>query len=111
MLSFFAIASLVLTPFALWAWSPPSFIQWLLLFAVALLGLSSQLCLTRAFALAPASIIAPFSYTSIVWSILFGAIFFNELPTTRETIGILFILVDGFLAYLSIFGKGMKRSH
>jgi drug/metabolite transporter (DMT)-like permease len=109
-LSFFAIASLLLTPFALWAWSSPSFMQWLLLFTVALLGLASQLCLTRAFALAPASIVAPFSYTSIVWSTLFGVMFFNELPTARETIGILFILVDGFLTYLSIFGRGMKRA-
>jgi len=109
-LSFFAIASIVLAPFALVTWTVPTLTQWVLLFAVAILGLSTQLCLTRAFVLAPASIVAPFSYTSIVWSMFFGAMFFEEIPTTRETLGILFILLDGVLAYLSIFGKGMKRS-
>jgi Permeases of the drug/metabolite transporter (DMT) superfamily len=60
-------------------------------------GLSTlaQLLLIFAYRLAPASILAPFSYSQMVWSILFGYAFFAEVPDRWTLIGAVVIISSG----------------
>jgi S-adenosylmethionine uptake transporter len=99
---FFAMyGTLFFMPFAMAQWVWPSVTGWLVLLSIGLCGVLSQLCLTSALNLAPASALAPFSYTALAWSIAFDFLFWHRLPNTHEFVGVLFILADGILAVRS----------
>src|SRR5581483_11761771 len=53
-----------------WAWRTPDLRESALLIATGLTATWGQLCLTRAYSLAPAARIGPFTYTSVVFSAL-----------------------------------------
>jgi drug/metabolite transporter (DMT)-like permease len=51
---------------------------------------------SKAYNIAPvAAIPAPFQYTQIVWGVLFGYIFFNEIPRDETFIGLAVIIAAG----------------
>ena len=62
------------------------------------------LCLIRAFAAAPANIVAPFGYTALLWAILFSLLIFGEIPSLRTLFGAALIVGAG----LFIFLRGRK---
>ena len=67
---------------------------------MALLGIGGQLCLTHAFRLAPVGVIAPIEYSGLIWSTLFGFLFWSELPGLLVFTGIGIIMLSGiYLAY------------
>jgi drug/metabolite transporter (DMT)-like permease len=99
---FFTICSILLLPVVPFFWRTPNFIELILLISIALCGLGSQLCLTKAIQTTSASSVAPFAYTSLLWTTVFGYLFWNELPTLKESAGILLIVADGILAYITI---------
>ena len=86
-------------PIALPVWVAPTTLQWLLLTAVGLLNALAQYLIIRAFLLAPASILAPFSYSTIVWATLIGAIVFNTLPDLPTVIGTIVLVVAGLYVW------------
>jgi len=52
----------------------------------------AQLLLTQAYKHAPVSVIAPYEYTSLLWAMLFGWIFWDHLPTLMMLAGALTIV-------------------
>lgn len=62
------------------------------LIAVGLLGGIAQLLLTKAYRLAPASLIAPFEYATLLGAILIGFLAWGETPGYVEWIGIAIIV-------------------
>ncbi len=75
-----------------------------LMIFLGVLGVASHFCLIRAFTAAPANIVAPFGYTALVWSSLFGFLIFSEIPGPRTIIGATLIVGAG----LFIFLRGRK---
>ena len=76
-------------------WVPPSLAD-LGLFALAgLFGSFGILCLTQAFRLAPAAVIAPFEYSALLWATLFGYLLWSELPDRITLLGAGFIIASG----------------
>ncbi len=63
--------------------------------AIGLLGGVGQIWLTDCVRYAEASVIAPFDYTSIIWAVLLGYIFFAEKPTTAILIGSAIVIASG----------------
>ena len=76
-------------------WIAPSWPHVLLLALVGLLGGSAQYVLVEAFRWAPVSVLAPFEYTAIFYSIAFGYFGFGELPTPTMLIGVAVIASSG----------------
>ena len=76
-------------------WQAPTLHQcgWLLL--LALVALAGHLFMTEAFKRAEASLIAPFEYSALLWSVAIGYIFWNDFPTTRVLIGAGIIICCG----------------
>jgi drug/metabolite transporter (DMT)-like permease len=64
------------------------------------LGTASHFCLIRAFTAAPANIVAPFGYTSLVWSTLFGVVLFAEIPRFDTIVGSVLIVGSGLAVFL-----------
>jgi drug/metabolite transporter (DMT)-like permease len=56
----------------------------------------------RAFAAAPANIIAPFGYTALLWALLSGVVIFAEVPSLRTIIGAGLIVAAGLSIFLGV---------
>jgi drug/metabolite transporter (DMT)-like permease len=79
-------------------WVTPSLWQALLMTAVGVLGASGHLFLIRAAEHASPSVLAPFSYTQLVWSTLLAFIAFGDLPDHISMMGMAIIILAGMLA-------------
>ena len=64
------------------------------------LGFVAQLCLSKSFQLADASVLAPLDFTSVIWAFLIGYIIFGEF-LSREVLlgGPLILLSVGYIFY------------
>jgi drug/metabolite transporter (DMT)-like permease len=78
-----------------WVWVTPTFKQWLILACSGFLGTMGHYFLIKAFELAPASMLAPFSYTSILWSILLGYVLFGDFPDEWTIAGVVIVISSG----------------
>jgi len=83
-----------LLPF-FWIWPTPW--EWVGLIAIGLIGGLSQLSMTQAYRHAPASVLAPFGYSSILWSTLFGYLLWSELPGRRTLLGAAIVIASGLV--------------
>ncbi|MEZ5776418.1 MAG: DMT family transporter [Hyphomicrobiaceae bacterium] len=71
---------------------------------MVLLGLLSglaQFVMLESYRRAPASVVAPVSYTSFLWALLFGWLIWGELPGTQVFVGAAIILSSGALAVIA----------
>lgn len=91
-----ALSSLAL-PFV-WIW--PSPFEWALLVALGVIGGASHGLLVLAYARAPVSLLAPLSYTQLVWAGLAGALVFGDLPDRWTLLGAAVIFAGGVLAVI-----------
>jgi drug/metabolite transporter (DMT)-like permease len=65
---FAALSTLISAIPMAWAWRLPTATEFVLLVATGLLATCGQLFLTRAYALAPAARVGPFTYTTVIFS-------------------------------------------
>ena len=81
-----------------WIW--PNNFDLVLLIASGILGFVAQLCLSKSFQLADASVLAPLDFTSVIWAFLIGYIIFGEF-LSREVLlgGPLILLSVGYIFY------------
>lgn len=79
---------------------PPSAMQWGVLIAIGLLGALSHGMLVLAYARAPASLLAPLSYTQLIWATLAGIVVFADWPDGITLLGAVIIAVGGVLTIL-----------
>ncbi len=86
--------SLLTLPFG-WVW--PQGWEWVFLLGAGSIGLAGQLCITHAYRFAEASVLAPFTYVSMLWAILIGWAVFSEAPTVPMLLGSGLIIGAGSL--------------
>ena len=88
--------SLILTPVAIVVWTPPqSAGVWMVLLAIGLVGAAGQWLLILAHSRAPASILAPFAYTQLLWATLSGLLIFDDVPTLPTLLGGGIVIASG----------------
>lgn len=78
-------------------WTAPPATDWLLLVALGLLGGAGHGLLVLAFARAPASLLAPLTYTQLVWATLAGVLVFGDWPDAASLTGAAVIALGGVL--------------
>lgn len=98
--------SLLTIPFG-WAW--PGWLGFGLLAASGFVGGVAQIFLTSAYKHAEAALLAPFDYASILFAILFGYVFFAEVPTAMVLIGSGIVMAAGGLIIWRERQLGLKR--
>lgn len=74
---------------------PQSLIHGLLFIFIGIIGGLSHLILIKAYEYAPASSLAPFTYTQLIWVTLMGYLVFGHFPDHWSLIGIGVIMVSG----------------
>lgn len=76
-------------------WTPPTLAAWSLMVAIGGLAGIGHFALIKAFELTPASVLAPFSYVSLIWVVLAGYIVFGHLPDEWTALGAIIIIGSG----------------
>jgi drug/metabolite transporter (DMT)-like permease len=89
---FCAIAGLLTLPFA---WHSPTGAELAALVAIGVLGGVSHILLTESYRFAPASVLAPFDYTAMLWAFVLGYALFGETPTELVSVGAVIIAAAG----------------
>jgi drug/metabolite transporter (DMT)-like permease len=82
-----------------WFWQMPYGMQWPILLAMGLAGGFGHFLLIQAHRLAPASVLAPFIYTQIIWMILIGLIVFRDIPDLWTIIGAAIVIASGLFVF------------
>ena len=79
-------------------WVAPSMEQWGMLAGLAALGVIGHYGLVLALQFAPAVVVQPFTYTTLIWASLSGWIVFGDVPGIYVIIGALLIVASGLYA-------------
>lgn len=96
---YFAIASTIIGAITAFnGWTQPSLSQWVCLISIGLSGGIAQLLMTLSFSYASASALAAYEYLAILWALLVGMIFFNEIPGTYFWLAVPLILAGAIVA-------------
>ena len=88
--------ALIYSPFVLFNWQQPSFNLWIMLIGMGFCGGIAQILLTNAYKLSTVNLLQPFDYTTIIWAITFGLIFFNDYPDRYVIIGSIVIAISTY---------------
>jgi drug/metabolite transporter (DMT)-like permease len=79
-----------------WVWqAPPSVFAALLLGLTGVFGGIGHLALIKAFDMAPASLLAPFGYSQVVWTMALGYLVFGDFPDPISLLGIAIVVGSG----------------
>ena len=88
-----------------WIW--PQGYDLIFMIASGFLGFIAQICLTKSFQMADASLLAPLDFSSVIWSFLIGYIFFQEFITLNVLLGGLIIIMS--VSYIFYRERVLKK--
>src|SRR5215470_16810516 len=90
-------------------WLMPSGPELAALIVIGICGGVAHILLTESYRLAPASLIAPFDYTSMLWALLLGFLVFGEVPSVLVFVGAGIIAAAGLFVIWRERRLGLKR--
>jgi drug/metabolite transporter (DMT)-like permease len=100
-------AGLATLPFG---WIMPSGFELAVLVSIGLLGGIAHVILTESYRLAPASVVAPFDYSAIIFAFLLGYAMFGEVPTAVVVVGAVIVVAAGLFVLWRERQLGLKRA-
>jgi drug/metabolite transporter (DMT)-like permease len=83
------------SPMLAFGWRTPDPAGWVLLAGIGALGCVSHLMMIKAYAFAPASVLAPFTYAQLVLAIPVGLLVFGDMPDVWMMVGSVLIVGSG----------------
>lgn len=97
---YFSFISVVGTiPFVLMNYKPMNFIQFIYLISTGIFSAIAQFALTYSYKYAPASEVAVYNYTNIVFSIIIGFFIWGEIPDLLSILGGAIITIMAIVVY------------
>ena len=91
-----AILASIIVPFY---WTNPKILDLMLMISMGIAGGIGHYCIIRAFTLAEASTIAPYSYLGIIFATIWGMVIFHEYPDIETYFGTLVIVMSGLYVW------------
>ena len=101
-----AVAGLMTLPFG-WVW--PTQGQWVALIATGLFGGIGHILLTESYRYGPASLVAPFGYSVLIWVFLLGYFAFGEVPHLLVFAGAVIVVGAGLFVLFRERQLGLQR--
>ena len=80
-------------------WQAPDLSGWLLMALTGALSGTGHYCIIHAFQRAPASLLAPFTFTQLLWATLIGYGLFGDVPDGWTLAGALIIVASGLYVF------------
>ena len=90
------------------AWIMPSHVDLVLMLVIGVIAAVGFYCLSKSYCSSEASAIAPFEFTYIVWAVVFGYLFWNEVPATTTVFGIIVLVCSSL--YIWYRERQIERS-
>ena len=81
--------------FLLRGWVTPSGYDLMLMMACGVIAAVGLTLLTQAYRVAEASVVTPFEYTGLIWSVIYGWVFWQDWPNGSDWAGIAIIVGAG----------------
>ncbi|WP_417310880.1 DMT family transporter [Devosia sp.] len=101
-----SLMALLTIPFG---WVAPTPAQLAMLIGAGIAGGIGQILLTESFRHADVSLVAPFEYTSLIFSIIVGYVFFADIPTVPTLVGGAILVGAGIFIILRERQLGLER--
>jgi drug/metabolite transporter (DMT)-like permease len=101
------VGTAIMTLLVPFFWREVAPVDWLAMTAMGALGGLGHLILIRALTIAPASLLAPFAYSQIVWALMLGYLVFDDMPDRWMLIGCCVIVASGLYVFYreAVLGK------
>ncbi len=107
---YFSITATLLSVLtALWGWATPTLEQTLILVVMGLIGGVAQILVTSSYRFGQASMLAPYDYTTMLFAIVIGYVWFDELPTLVMLGGAALVIAGNVLVILRERQLGLDR--
>jgi len=108
---YFALTATLLSFLTMpFGWVMPRGIEWVWMIGAGLLGAVGQLLLTTSYRFAEVSVLAPFTYVSMLSALMIGWLFFDEVPTIQILVGASLVIASGVVVVLRERQLGLKRA-
>lgn len=89
---FSGFTTLMLLPFILFDFHPMSKEQWFFLILTGVSAAGGQICITQAYAKAPAKEISVYDFSIVIFAAIFGFLFLDQIPDSFSIIGYIIII-------------------
>jgi drug/metabolite transporter (DMT)-like permease len=80
-------------------WVTPGLLEFILLGVLGVLALLAHVLVNRSLKLSPAAVVAPYQYTSLVWAIVLGWVFWGDVPDWTVAFGAALIIGSGLFVF------------
>ena len=80
-------------------WQAPTSVEWAGMLLLGIVSCLAHLMIVRALKLAPAALLAPLHYTLLLWAVVFGWVFFGDVPGTRILVGSAIVVLAGLFIF------------
>ncbi|WFP76422.1 DMT family transporter [Mesorhizobium sp. WSM4906] len=85
--------------FTIGTWRAPTALDFGAMLLLGVVSCAAHLMITRALKLAPASTLAPLHYSLLLWAIVFGLVFFGDMPSPRILAGSAIVVLAGIFIF------------
>ncbi|WP_170571226.1 DMT family transporter [Ruegeria atlantica] len=92
-----------------WGWVVPTWDQATLLILAGLIGGVAQILVTSSYRFGQASMLAPYDYTSMLFAIVIGYVWFSELPTLVMLAGAALVIAGNIVVIWREHQLGLER--
>ncbi|MDB5505508.1 MAG: EamA family transporter [Devosia sp.] len=107
---YFSIACTIMALFSIpFGWVTPTPFQFAMLAGAGIIGGLGQISLTESYRHAEVSMVAPFDYSSLIFSIIIGYLFFADVPTPQMLIGAVIVVGAGLFIIFREHQLGVVR--
>ena len=89
-----------INPFLLVGWSPMDQTQWAVMVFLGLIGAGFTLGVARAYQIAPPHIVGTFDYGYVGFALVWGFLFFAEIPDLQGVLGMCLVVSAGLMVAL-----------
>ena len=98
---FFSISIMIMSFFSLFTqgWVLPSLKDLFLLSMVGILGGLANLWLTQSYKFSEVSLVTPLKYLALIFAIIFGYLFWDEIPSVKTLIGSILVIFSSAIIF------------
>ncbi len=97
---YFSFSIMIISFFSFYqGWVLPNLKDLFLLSMVGILGGLANLWLTQSYKLSEVTLVTPLKYLALVFGIVFGYLFWDEIPTIKTLMGATLVIVSSFIIF------------